>query len=80
MCFVMLASAEFMSFCSMSIMSPFFPAESAKKGVSESVSGLIFGVYALVIFLSSPVFGKVVSFYQLNFNYNQNLIQPFLGS
>lgn len=57
----MLAIGDFMSVCSMSIISPFYPAVSAEKGVPGSVSGLIFAVYALVMFLSSPVFGKVVS-------------------
>ncbi|XP_066143495.1 MFS-type transporter SLC18B1-like [Euwallacea fornicatus] len=57
---LMLALGAFMSVCSMSIISPFFPTVSAKKGVTASLSGLIFGVYALVVFLSSPVFGKVL--------------------
>lgn len=56
----MLAIGDFMSVCSMSIISPFYPAVSAEKGVPGSVSGLIFAVYALVMFLSSPVFGKVL--------------------
>lgn len=58
---VMLAIGDFMSVCSMSIISPFYPAVSAEKGVPGSVSGLIFAVYALVMFLTSPVFGKIVS-------------------
>lgn len=57
---VMLATADFMSFCSMSIMAPFYPKEAASKGMSESMSGFIFGYYALVVFLSSPIFGKIV--------------------
>ncbi|CAG9768967.1 unnamed protein product [Ceutorhynchus assimilis] len=56
----MLALADFICFCSVSIISPFFPAESAKKGVSVSVSGLIFGVHAIVVVLTSPIFGKVL--------------------
>ncbi|XP_050302834.1 MFS-type transporter SLC18B1-like [Anthonomus grandis grandis] len=57
---VMLALADFMSVCSMSIISPFYPAESASKGVPESLSGLVFGAYALVVFLTSPIFGKIL--------------------
>lgn len=57
---VMLAAADFMSFCSMSIMAPFYPKEAASKGMSEAMSGFIFGYYALVVFLSSPLFGKIV--------------------
>ncbi|KAH1004874.1 hypothetical protein HUJ05_005642 [Dendroctonus ponderosae] len=54
---LMLAIGDFLSVCALSIISPFFPAESARKGVSASISGLIFAVYALVVFVSSPIFG-----------------------
>lgn len=61
-----MALVDFMSFCAMSIMAPFFPQEADKKGMSETVSGFVFSFYALVMFLSSPVFGKIVSFYYTN--------------
>jgi MFS family permease len=57
---VMLAAVDFMSFCSMSIMAPFYPQEAATKGMTESMAGFVFGFYALVVFLSSPVFGKIL--------------------
>lgn len=57
----MLASADFMSYFSMSIMAPFYPKEAANKGMSESMAGFVFGYYALIVFISSPIFGKVVS-------------------
>lgn len=60
----MLATVEFMSYCSMSIMAPFYPREASKKGMSESMAGFVFSFYALVIFVSSPIYGKVVSEYQ----------------
>lgn len=55
-----LALVDFISFCSMSIMAPFFPKEASQKGVSETVSGLVFSFYALVMFVSSPLFGKIL--------------------
>ncbi|XP_063230677.1 MFS-type transporter SLC18B1-like [Bacillus rossius redtenbacheri] len=55
-----LTLVDFLSFCSMSIMAPFFPKEAALKGMSQSMSGLVFSVYALVVFISSPVFGKIL--------------------
>lgn len=64
---VMLATVDFMSFCSMSIMAPFYPKEAAAKGMTELTAGFVFGFYALVVMLSSPVFGKVVSTYWLFF-------------
>ncbi|KAG5892968.1 hypothetical protein JTB14_015013 [Gonioctena quinquepunctata] len=60
MSLVMLAAAEFTSFCSMSIMAPFYPQEAANKGMTESMAGFVFGYYALVIFISSPIFGKIL--------------------
>ncbi|PSN30862.1 hypothetical protein C0J52_20666 [Blattella germanica] len=43
-----LALVDFISFCSMSIMAPFFPKEAFQKGMSETVSGLVFSFYALL--------------------------------
>lgn len=60
MTLVSLALVDFISFCSMSIMAPFFPKEAADKGMSETVSGFVFGFYAFIMFLSSPFFGKVL--------------------
>lgn len=56
----MLALVDFFCFCSMSIMAPFFPKEAADKGLSDTTSGIVFSFYALVMFLSSPVFGKIL--------------------
>ncbi|KAJ3654933.1 hypothetical protein Zmor_014084 [Zophobas morio] len=55
-----LALVDFISFCSMSIMAPFFPREAAEKGLSDTLSGFIFSFYALVMFLTSPIFGKIL--------------------
>nr|CAD7394226.1 unnamed protein product [Timema cristinae] len=55
-----LALVDFLSFCSMSIMAPFFPKEASAKGMSESISGFVFSFYALIMFLSSPLFGKIL--------------------
>ncbi|KAJ8733922.1 hypothetical protein PYW07_014473 [Mythimna separata] len=53
-----LALVDFMSFCSMSVMAPFFPREAAAKGLSETMCGIVFSFYAVVMFLTSPLFGK----------------------
>ncbi|XP_060517981.1 MFS-type transporter SLC18B1-like [Cylas formicarius] len=55
-----LALVDFFCFCSMSIMAPFFPKKAAEKGLSETTSGFVFSFYALVMFVSSPVFGKIL--------------------
>ncbi|XP_039745172.1 MFS-type transporter SLC18B1-like [Pararge aegeria] len=53
-----LALVDFMSFCSMSIMAPFFPREATAKGLSETMCGVVFSFYAVVMFITSPFFGK----------------------
>ncbi|XP_071452139.1 MFS-type transporter SLC18B1-like [Hetaerina americana] len=55
-----LALVDFVSFCSMSVMAPFFPKEAAFKGMTNTTSGFVFSFYALVMFLSSPLFGKLI--------------------
>ncbi|KOB73752.1 putative synaptic vesicular amine transporter [Operophtera brumata] len=53
-----LALVDFISFCSMSIMAPFFPREGSAKGLSDTMCGMVFSFYAVVMFLTSPIFGK----------------------
>ncbi|XP_049822563.1 MFS-type transporter SLC18B1-like isoform X2 [Aethina tumida] len=60
MTLILLAGVDFMSFCSMSIMAPFFPREAAEKGLSDTLSGFVFSFFALVMFITSPIFGKVL--------------------
>nr|XP_010986993.1 MFS-type transporter SLC18B1 isoform X3 [Camelus dromedarius] len=52
------ASINFSSMMCYSILGPFFPTEAEKKGVSNTVIGMIFGCYALFDLLASLVFGK----------------------
>ncbi|XP_022187825.2 MFS-type transporter SLC18B1 isoform X1 [Nilaparvata lugens] len=55
-----LALGDFISFCSMSIMAPFFPKEATEKGMGVSLSGFVFSFYALVMFIMAPIIGKVL--------------------
>ncbi|XP_035976702.2 MFS-type transporter SLC18B1 isoform X3 [Halichoerus grypus] len=52
------ASINLGSMMCYSILGPFFPKEAKKKGVSNTVTGMIFGCYALFDLLASLVFGK----------------------
>ncbi|XP_070533953.1 MFS-type transporter SLC18B1-like isoform X2 [Ptychodera flava] len=47
--------ADFISF---SILAPFYPAKANDMGASDTIVGLVFGCFALVMFLTSPIFGK----------------------
>ncbi|CAH2068835.1 unnamed protein product, partial [Iphiclides podalirius] len=55
---ISLALVDFMSFCSMSIMAPFFPREASAKGMTDTMCGMVFSFYAVVMFITSPFFGK----------------------
>jgi uncharacterized membrane protein (DUF485 family) len=55
-----LAMTNFAAMFCLSVMAPFFPQKASSVGVSDTVSGWIFGVFALVQFLTSPIFGKLV--------------------
>ncbi|KAL3889994.1 hypothetical protein ACJMK2_002303, partial [Sinanodonta woodiana] len=44
-----------------SLLAPFFPAEAQQKGATPTEVGLVFGVFQLVIFVSSPVFGNFIT-------------------
>ncbi|CAI9576756.1 unnamed protein product [Staurois parvus] len=52
------ASLNFSSMICYSILGPFFPQEAVKKGLSNTVIGLIFGCFAVFNFLSSLIFGR----------------------
>nr|XP_033794864.1 MFS-type transporter SLC18B1 isoform X3 [Geotrypetes seraphini] len=52
------ASINFSSMICYSILGPFFPQEAVRKGVSNTIIGLIFGCFALFNFLTSLILGK----------------------
>lgn len=55
---ISMAMILFFGLCAFSVIAPFFTLEGKKKGVSTSVTGLIFAVYPLVVFILSPFIGK----------------------
>ncbi|KAG8183862.1 hypothetical protein JTE90_005326 [Oedothorax gibbosus] len=44
-----------------SLMAPIYPAEAERKHASASAYGLVFGVYEIVMFVSAPLYGKIMS-------------------
>lgn len=42
------------------LFAPFLPGNALKKGVSQTQVGMMFGIYQLVIFIFSPIFGKYI--------------------
>ncbi|CAK1548418.1 unnamed protein product [Leptosia nina] len=68
-----LALVDFMSFCSMSIMAPFFPKEATVKGLSNTMCGMVFSFYAVIMFLTSPFFGKYLPTIGVKFMFTAGL-------
>uniref|UniRef100_A0A8C2C440 Solute carrier family 18 member B1 n=1 Tax=Cyprinus carpio TaxID=7962 RepID=A0A8C2C440_CYPCA len=57
---IAMASINFSSMICYSILGPFFPNEAKKKGVSQAMIGLIFGIYALCTLVGSLLLGKYI--------------------
>jgi hypothetical protein len=70
---VLLSLYFFLSSAFYSLLAPFFPAESLRKGISQTQVGLIFGIFEFVILILSPVFGKYVNYSLVrSFDHNKN--------
>ncbi|PIO67916.1 hypothetical protein TELCIR_10318, partial [Teladorsagia circumcincta] len=55
---VMLALANLCSTVAFSCIAPFYPDEAKKKGMTESQTGIVFGIFELVMFVMAPIFGR----------------------
>lgn len=53
--------AQFCNALCISIQAPFYPKEAEEKGAVPSQYGFVFGVYELVIFIFSPIYGKYLN-------------------
>ncbi|WKY16403.1 hypothetical protein Q1695_001226 [Nippostrongylus brasiliensis] len=58
---VMLALANLCSTVAFSCIAPFYPDEAKKKGMTESQTGIVFGIFELVMFVTAPLFGKYMN-------------------
>lgn len=54
---IVVALADFFNAICVSLQAPFFPQEAEKKGSTATEYGLVFGIFELVVFLISPVYG-----------------------
>ena len=53
---------------SFGIISPFYPTEAAKKGATTTEVGLVFGIFQLILFITSPFYGAFVSIIIVHIN------------
>ncbi|CAG7831972.1 unnamed protein product, partial [Allacma fusca] len=49
-----------MATTTVSLQSPFYPQEAEKKGATATEYGLVFGVFQLTVFITSPIFGTLI--------------------
>lgn len=54
-----LAMTDFLIFMSLSVLAPFYPKEAESRNLSNTMSSLVFGVFSLVQFVVSPIFGRI---------------------
>ncbi|KAJ0181380.1 hypothetical protein K1T71_003465 [Dendrolimus kikuchii] len=54
---VVISIADFCNAICVALQAPFYPQEAEKKGCSATEYGLVFGIFELVVFLISPVYG-----------------------
>jgi MFS family permease len=43
------------------LQAPFFPQEAERKGANATEYGLVFGIFELVVFLISPIYGQYLN-------------------
>jgi predicted MFS family arabinose efflux permease len=56
-----LCIANFFANSAYSSIAPFYPGEAVKKGVSNSVLGLVFSVYSFSMFIMAPFIGTLMN-------------------
>ncbi|XP_073985292.1 MFS-type transporter SLC18B1-like [Rhodnius prolixus] len=55
---IVFSIADFCNAICVSLQAPFYPKEAEKKGASATEYGLVFGVFELVVFVISPIYGQ----------------------
>lgn len=58
---ISIGCVHFTSAICVSLQAPFYPLEAESKGATASEYGLVFGVFELVSFISSPILGKYMN-------------------
>ncbi|CRK90664.1 CLUMA_CG004365, isoform A [Clunio marinus] len=56
-----MALTDFCNAICVSLQAPFFPHEAEKKGANATEYGLVFGIFELVVFVISPVYGHYMN-------------------
>ena len=59
---IALLRIQFLALCSDGLIFPFFPTVAVRRGISNLAVGVVFAAYDTTRFLTSPLFGSLVSF------------------
>ncbi|XP_063837708.1 MFS-type transporter SLC18B1-like [Ostrinia nubilalis] len=54
---IVISIADFCNAICVALQAPFYPLEAERKGCSATEYGLVFGIFELVVFLVSPLYG-----------------------
>ncbi|KAA0193883.1 hypothetical protein HAZT_HAZT003132 [Hyalella azteca] len=65
--------ADFCSAICVSLQAPFYPAEAEAKGATATQYGLVFGIFELVVFIVSPIYGEYISKIGAKFMFNAGI-------
>ncbi|XP_044268827.1 MFS-type transporter SLC18B1-like isoform X2 [Tribolium madens] len=55
---IVIGIADFCNAICVSLQAPFYPAEAERKGCTATEYGLVFGIFELIVFVISPVYGQ----------------------
>ncbi|EEB18798.1 Chromaffin granule amine transporter, putative [Pediculus humanus corporis] len=55
---IVFSISDFCNAICVSLQAPFYPKEAEKKGATATEYGLVFGIFELVVFIISPIYGK----------------------
>ncbi|XP_011498704.1 PREDICTED: MFS-type transporter SLC18B1-like [Ceratosolen solmsi marchali] len=58
---IVISIADFANAICVSLQAPFYPHEAEKKGASATEYGLVFGIFELVVFIISPIYGQHIN-------------------
>ncbi|OXA37035.1 MFS-type transporter SLC18B1 [Folsomia candida] len=59
--FAVFGFVEIFSAMVISLQAPFYPLEAEKKGATATEFGLVFGIFELVVFIISPIYGSKIN-------------------
>ncbi|XP_064112403.1 MFS-type transporter SLC18B1-like [Macrobrachium nipponense] len=70
---IVFAVADFCNAVCVSLQAPFYPMMAESKGASATQYGFVFGVFELVVFIASPIYGNYINQIGPKFMFNAGI-------